>query len=99
MIPVSITATREAAERVYGGPASLPAGWTLDTTFGLGGSGQASGPTGGYVYALKTNGVDDHYRVALGNRFEPSPDRTPAETGGNVECPRFFPVRFFPVDA
>jgi hypothetical protein len=44
---VSLAETREAAEKVYGGSASLPTGWTLDTTFGLGGNGQASGSAGG----------------------------------------------------
>lgn len=52
---VSLTRAQEAADRAY--DASLPTGWTLDTSFGLGGSGQSSGAAGGYVYALKPSGM------------------------------------------
>jgi hypothetical protein len=45
--------------------------------------------------AIRISAVDDHYRVTLGARCEPPPDRTPAETGGNVECPRFPPPDVF----
>ncbi|MEQ1847556.1 MAG: hypothetical protein ABL983_18480 [Nitrospira sp.] len=62
---VSLAEIRDAAEKVYGGPAALPAGWTLDTTFGFGGSGQASGSAGGFVYALKPSGVDDGQRMLV----------------------------------
>lgn len=43
--------------------------------------------------AIWVSGADDRYRVALGTRCEPPPDRTPEETGGYVECPRFPPSR------
>jgi hypothetical protein len=62
---ITLSEARDAAEKVYGGPTTLPAGWTLDTTFGLGGSGQASGSAGGYVYALKPSGVDDGRRMLV----------------------------------
>ena len=62
---VSLAETREAAEQVYGGSAFLPTGWMLDATFGLGGSGQASGSAGGYVYALKPARTDDGRRMLV----------------------------------
>jgi hypothetical protein len=60
---VSLTETREAAEKVYGGITSVPSGWQVDSTFGDGGERQ--GPSGGYVYALKPSGVDDGRRMLV----------------------------------
>lgn len=62
---VSLDLAREAAEEVYWGQSSLPAGWILDTSFGLEGTGQAAGSAGGYVYALKPTGADDGRRMLV----------------------------------
>ncbi len=62
---VSLDLAQEAAEKVYGGQSSLPVGWILDTSFGLGGTGQATGSAGGYVYALKPAGTDDGRRMLV----------------------------------
>jgi hypothetical protein len=40
--------------------------------------------------AIRISGVDDCHRLAIGTRCEPPPNWTPAETCGNVECPRCF---------
>jgi len=38
--------------------------------------------------AIRISGMDGRHRVAPGTRCEPPTDRTIAEIGGNVECPR-----------
>jgi hypothetical protein len=65
---VSLIETRQVAQTVYGGLQGqllLPTGWQLDTTFGVEGSGQATGSAGGYVYALKPAGTDDGRRMLV----------------------------------
>ncbi len=62
---VTLSDARDAAALVYSGPTFVPTGWMLDTTFGLGGSGQAAGTSGGYIYALKPAGSDDGRRMLV----------------------------------
>lgn len=60
---VSLQEAQQAAEKVYGGLGSIPAGWVIDPTLGVG--GELTSQSGGYVYALKPQGIDDGRRMLV----------------------------------
>ena len=57
---ISYSEAQQTANAVYG-PLTLPDGWQLDTSFNT--TGQFSGATGVYAYALKPIGTDDGRRI------------------------------------
>ncbi|MGE3979176.1 MAG: hypothetical protein AB7F94_16575, partial [Nitrospira sp.] len=60
---ISYSAAQRTADAVYnrGGELTLPVGWELDTSFNT--TGEFTGSSGVYVYALKPIGADDGRRI------------------------------------
>ena len=60
---VTLQEAQQAAEKVYDGLGSIPAGWVIDPALGVGGA--LASQSGGYVYALKPVDETDDRRMLV----------------------------------